>query len=48
MTSTEVGVLKKISDVINGSTVISKKEKQVLNSIISDYSKPKIKEENKK
>ncbi len=48
MTSAEVGVLKKVSDALNGSAAISKMEKRVLNSIISDYSKPKIKEENKK
>ena len=48
MTDTEINVLKNVSDVIKGLKAVTKREKEVLNSIISDYSKPKIREESKK
>ena len=41
MSDAELGVLKKIADYLkNKADVLNYKEKQIFNSIISDYSKP--------
>ncbi len=46
MTDAELSVLKKLALVAKEATFLAEDEKKILNSIISDYSKPQMKKGN--